>query len=74
VLRYGVPEAQGRGADLLPPDVSLSFVDIPVRSTDFAELARAFRTAPEALAFEIGQADPGLAARLSGLLRELGRV
>jgi predicted nucleotidyltransferase len=70
-LRHGVPAAQGRGMDSLPPEVTAALTGALVRSLDVSELARAFGVAVEALLTEIGQADAGLAERLALPLREL---
>ncbi len=70
-LRHGLPTAQGRGMDRLPPDVTAAIAGALVRSPDLAELARAFRVATGALLAEISHADAGLAVRLASTLREL---
>jgi len=70
-LRYGLPAAQGRGMDRLPPDVTATIAGALVRSLEISELARAFRVVTEALLAEIGQVDAGLAGRLASTLREL---
>lgn len=70
-VRHGVPAVQGRGMDQLPAEVTAGFAAALVRSVDGAELERAFRAVTESLITEIGLADAGLAARLTGVLREL---
>lgn len=70
-LRHGVPAAQGRGMDRLPPDVTAAIAGALVGSLDLRELARAFRIAIDALLVEIGHVDAGLAGRLAGPLKEL---
>ena len=70
-LRHGVPAAQGRGMDSLPPEATAPLAGALVRSLETSELARAFRAAIEALLAEIGRFDAGLADRLDGTLREL---
>ena len=70
-LRHGLPAAQGRGMDRLPPAATAGMAGALVRSLDTSELARAFRVAIDALLAEAGQVDPGLAGRLRGTLREL---
>jgi hypothetical protein len=72
-LRHGVPAAQGRGMDRLPPAATAGIAGALVRSLDISELARAFRVATEALLTEAGQVDAGLADRLGGIMRELAR-
>jgi len=70
-LRYGVPAVQGRGLDLLPPEVTAPIAGALVRSLDLGELARAFRVAAAALLREAGHVDAGLARRLADPLHEL---
>jgi len=70
-LRHGLPTNEGRGMDRLPPEVTDPVADALVRSLDPADLQRAFRVAGEALLLEIAEAEPGLASRLAGPLREL---
>jgi len=70
-LRHGVPAVQGRGMDLLPPDITAGAAVALVRSLDIDELARAFRASTEALLGEAGHVDADLAIRLSSALREL---
>jgi hypothetical protein len=70
-LRCGLPAAQGRGMDRLPPDVTAPVAGALVRSLDAGELARAFRVATEALLTEIGHVDAALADFLTAPLAEL---
>jgi hypothetical protein len=70
-LRHGVPAAQGRGMDSLPPSATAAITGALIRSLDVRELARAFRVATEALLAETGHVDAGLADRLTSTLREL---
>jgi hypothetical protein len=70
-LRHGLPVAQGRGMDGLPPAVTAIIAGALVRSLERTELARASRAATEALLAEIGHVDAGLASRLAATLREL---
>jgi hypothetical protein len=70
-LRCGVPAAQGRGMDQLPPEVIAPVAGALVRSLDASELTRAFGVATEALLIEIGYVDPALADFLAHPLREL---
>jgi hypothetical protein len=72
-LRHGVPAAQGRGMDRLPPAATAAVAGALVRSLDISELARAFRVATKALLAEAGEVDAGLADRLAATLRELAR-
>ena len=72
-LRHGVPTAQARGMDRLPPAATAAVAGALVRSLDIGELVRAFRVAAEALLAEAGQVDAGLADRLAATLRELAR-
>jgi hypothetical protein len=70
-LRHGVPAVQGRGMDLLPPEVTGPVAAALVRSPEPAELARAFRAAAELLIGEIRLADAGLADRAAVTIRAL---
>jgi predicted nucleotidyltransferase len=70
-LRHGLPAAEGRGIDRLPPEDTAALAGGLVRSLDPAELRRAFGVVTEALIAEAGRADAGLAGRLAPLLREL---
>ncbi len=60
-LRHGVPAFQGRGMDLLPPEITTGFTGALVCSLDIAELRRAFGVISEALLVEIetGRCWPG---------------
>jgi predicted nucleotidyltransferase len=70
-LRHGVPTAQGRGLDDLPPEATAGLTGALVRSLDPAELARAFTAATGALLAEAEHVDAELAGRLAGPLNEL---
>jgi predicted nucleotidyltransferase len=70
-LRHDLPAVQGRGMDSLPPAVTAAMTGALVRSAEVAELARAFAVAAEGLLAEAALAEPGLAARLAGPVREL---
>ncbi|MDT0270659.1 hypothetical protein RM844_30745 [Streptomyces sp. DSM 44915] len=69
--RHGLPAARGRGVDELPAAVREPLAEALVRSLTAAELGRAFAAGAAALAREAELADPELAARLAGPLREL---
>jgi hypothetical protein len=73
-VRHGLPAAQGRGIDRLPPEVTAPVADGLVRSLHTSELSRAFSAAADALLAEAGLADAELARRLTGPLRELTRA
>jgi hypothetical protein len=70
-LRHGLPTADGRGFDRLPPEVRAACAGGLVRSLDAAELRRAFGVVIDALLAEVGRSDPDLAGRLSAPLKEL---
>jgi hypothetical protein len=70
-LRHGVPAAEGRGIDRLPPEVTAPLAAALVRSLDTAELKRAFGVVSEALIAEIERVDFALAHRLAAPLRDL---
>jgi predicted nucleotidyltransferase len=70
-LRLGHPTAYGKGAHLLPAEVTAPLEDALVRSLDEAELWRALKAATTALQAELARADPGLAARLRRMLTDL---
>jgi hypothetical protein len=70
-LRYGVPTAQGRGIDRVPAEVTAPMADTLVTSLQLGELRRAFRAVVGVLLAEARLADPDLATRLHGPLREL---
>lgn len=70
-LRHGVPAVQGRGMDLLPPEITATLTGALVCSLDINELRRAFGVVSEALLAETARVDAGLANRLRGPLREL---
>jgi len=69
--RHGLPAVEGRGMDSLPPEASVAVAPTLVRSLDIPELKRAFAATIAALLAETERIDPGLAARLTGPLREL---
>ncbi|GIG64180.1 nucleotidyltransferase domain-containing protein [Phytomonospora endophytica] len=70
-VRHGVPAGQGRGMDLLPPEVTRGLTGALVGSLDEASLRRAFAAAVRGLLSEVAAVDPGLAERLRGPLGEL---
>ncbi|MDQ2759944.1 MAG: nucleotidyltransferase domain-containing protein [Actinomycetota bacterium] len=70
-LRHGVPAVQGRGMDNLPSEATAAVAPGLVRSLEIPELRRAFGAITRALLVETERADPGLADRLAGPLREL---
>jgi len=70
-LHHGVPAVQGRGIDNLPPEATAAVAPGLVRSLEIPELRRAFGAITQALLVETERADPGLADRLTGPLREL---
>ncbi|TWP54252.1 nucleotidyltransferase domain-containing protein [Lentzea tibetensis] len=70
-LRHGVPAAQGRGVDDLPPGVAAAFTGTLVRSPDTGELRRAFSAATDLLVAEVEHADQELARRLVPALDRL---
>jgi hypothetical protein len=70
-IRHGLPAAQGRGMDLLPPGEAAPFQDSLVRHLNTAELSRAFKAAVQGLIHEIWATDPELATRLEGTLTSL---
>lgn len=63
-LRSGLPTAQARGIDDLPPELMSRAAEGLVRSLDAAELIRAFRATMNVLFREIESADPDLAKNL----------
>lgn len=69
--RLGLPAAYGKGAHLLPDDVTVPLAAALVRGLDEAELRRALAAAVTALRAELGRADPDLAGRLDPMLAEL---
>ena len=73
-VRHGVPAVQGRGMDMLPPDVAAPMTDALVRTLDVGELRRAFASACELLLVEIEAADAGLARRLSATIRDVANA
>ncbi len=73
-LRHGASPYQGRGMDQLPPEATAAVAGALVRSLDARELRRALGVVIDALLAEINGADPALAARLAGTLRELAML
>ena len=73
-VRHGVPSMQGRGMDMLPPEVTAPITAALVRSLDGAELRRAFASACELLLVEIASVDVELARRLAAPMRELASI
>jgi hypothetical protein len=71
--RHALPTVHGRGFDRLPPEATTVIDAALVRSLEISELKRAFVAVTEALLGEAQQADPALAERLAGPLRELAR-
>jgi Nucleotidyltransferase domain len=69
--RLGLPAAYGKGAHLLPDDLTVPLEAALVRGLAEAELCRALAAAVTALRAELGRADPDLAARLDPMLAEL---
>jgi hypothetical protein len=67
-LRHGLPAVHGRGIDLLPKEVTATFVGSLVREVGTVELSRAFRVAIECLMGEIRSVDAVLAGRLAEAL------
>jgi predicted nucleotidyltransferase len=70
-LRHGLPSAEGRGIDRLPPELSAALAGGMVRSPDASELRRAFGVVTDALIAEVGRVDVVLLERLAGPLKEL---
>lgn len=73
-LRHGLPAAQGRGVDQLPPEVLRPVAATLVGSLGTTELARAFRAAVETLLTEVRHVDPDRAGRLTAVVRELAQL
>lgn len=71
-LRLGHPYSYGKGAHLLPEEVTGPLAGTLVRTLDEAELRRALAAATAALAAELARTDPALAARLAPTLAEAG--
>lgn len=70
-LRHGLPAAEGRGMDHLPPSVTAPLQLALVGHLDEASLGRAFHAATDALMQEIRYADAALAARLERVLLQM---
>lgn len=70
-LRCGLPWAQARGVDALPPEVAAPLAGALVRGLNAEELHRAFRVAGQALLTEVRAADPDLHDRIAATVREL---
>ncbi|MGV9677294.1 hypothetical protein ACWDSJ_18610 [Nocardia sp. NPDC003482] len=70
-LRHGLATDQARGIDELPETVTAPVTGALVRELAPGELHRAFGVAVAALLAEARHADPALADRLTGPLREL---
>ncbi|MDQ3821669.1 MAG: nucleotidyltransferase domain-containing protein [Actinomycetota bacterium] len=69
-VRFDEPPGYLRGVDNLPHDVLAPYDDALVRSSDDAELRRAFVVATELFLGEVAAAKPELADRLGPPLRE----
>jgi hypothetical protein len=69
--RLGYPASYGKGAHLLPADLTEPLQAALVASLDPVELRRALAAAATALGEELDRADSQLASRLLPLLREL---
>jgi hypothetical protein len=70
-LRHGLPTAEARGVDRLPPAVTSPLEGALVARIERDEIARAFRVAAAALLAEVRAVDEGLAARLDAALGEI---
>jgi hypothetical protein len=70
-LRHGLSTVHGRGFDRLSGEATAAIESALVHSLDLPELKRAFASITEALLGEAKLADPALADRLAGPLREL---
>ncbi|MEV6162309.1 hypothetical protein AB0L71_10345 [Streptomyces sp. NPDC052052] len=70
-LRLGYPAAYGKGAHLLPDDLTAPLETTLVRSLAEPELHRALRATINIVTDELGLSNPGLAARLRPMLTEL---
>jgi hypothetical protein len=57
-MRHGLPEAQGRGADDLPPDLKELLKGTLPQTTEDAELHRSFVAVLELLVVEARHIDP----------------
>lgn len=63
-MRLGLPEAHGRGMDLLPGSFTQPLIASLVRSLDAKELWRAFDAVLQSLTSEINQLDPAFGVRV----------
>lgn len=70
-VRLGYPDSYGKGAHLLPAELTGPLRGALVTSLEPAELARALSAAVVALAAELKRTDDALAARLNPMLAEL---
>ena len=70
-MRHGLPEAQGRGADDLPPGLKAALKATLPQTTEDAELHRSFGAVLELLVAEARHIDPEGLQRLAGVLAEL---
>jgi hypothetical protein len=71
-VRLRHPASYGKGAHLLPPELTEPLLAALITALEPAELRRALGAAATALAAELDRTDPGLAIRLHPLLTELG--
>jgi hypothetical protein len=69
--RLGYPVSYGKGAHLLPAELTDPLRDALVTALEPAELRRALAAAASALAHELDRTDQALASRLHPLLSEL---
>jgi hypothetical protein len=67
-LRHGLPTRHGKGDDLLPRELTAPLEATLVRSLEATDLRRALEAVTSALAAELEQTDPALAARLRPVL------
>ncbi len=73
-LRHGLPAAEGRGADDLPPDILATIAETLVRGLHRRDLSTAFANAMTALINEAEQIDSDLASRLRVPAQHLTRA
>ena len=71
--RLGVSAHQARGIDELPREIMQPVAEVPIRTSDAAELARTFAVMVEALLREVEYVDAELARRLTPTLTALAR-
>jgi len=71
--RQGLPAAQGRGMDLLAPEIREPLEAALVRSLELEELSRAFRVVIDGLLREVREVDAALAERIDRPLRDLAK-